>query len=360
MSQEHKAELLKKLSLDKGHIRATEKPSISRATLIALALIALVLVLLSASVVGLLSLNDRSAAQQSGSVVTKSEHEMHDPLTKSEQDLVKEAESALKILNASGFVTARQRATISAEIMGRIESVLVEEGATVQQGQVLAKIDDTLARVDWQLAEARVEANQQRLNSLKAERDEAKRIRDRLRSLDLKQFTSAAELSRAESMLASQESQIKALQAELKVSVFSLERQKELLDKHTLRAPFSGVVTAKNAQLGEIISPSSAGGGFTRTGICTIVDMESLEIEVDVNEAYIGRVKINQHVVAHLDAYPGWDIPAKVLAVIPAADRAKATVRVRIGLLVQDRKILPDMGVKVTFYENKVEGEKNG
>ena len=116
-----------------------------------------------------------------------------------------------------------------------------------------------------------------------------------------------------------------------------------------LRAPFAGVVVTKNAQPGEMISPISAGGGFTRTGICTIVDMTSLEIEVDVNEAYIQRVKAGQDVNAVLDAYPDWQIPAEVIAIVPTADRQKATVRVRIGFRERDSRVLRDMGVKVAF-----------
>ena len=110
-------------------------------------------------------------------------------------------------------------------------------------------------------------------------------------------------------------------------------------------------MTKKNAQPGEIVSPSSAGGGFTRTGICTIVDMDSLEIEVDVNESFIGRVYPGQKVAAQLDAYSDWTIPASVIAIIPTADRAKATVRVRIKIEIKDDKILPEMGIKVAFLQ---------
>jgi len=120
-----------------------------------------------------------------------------------------------------------------------------------------------------------------------------------------------------------------------------------------IRAPFSGVALSKDAQPGEMVSPVSAGGGFTRTGISTIVDMRSLEIEVDVNESYINRVTARQPVTAVLDAYPDFEIPAKVIAVVPTADRQKATVLVRIGFNQLDPRILPDMGVKVTFLREE-------
>lgn len=263
-------------------------------------------------------------------------------------------DSNAEILNASGYVTARVRATVSAEILGKINSVFVEEGMYVEKGQVLAEIDSTIARVEWNLAKAQVSAIEQRIDGLKVELNEAERVLARLSTLDQKQFTSESALTRAEANVMSLNAEVKALSADLRVAKLAVKRQEKWLEKHTLRAPFSGVVTVKNAQPGEIISPSSAGGGFTRTGICTVVDMNSLEIEVDVNEAYIGRVFQNQKVVVILDAYPDWDVPARVIAVIPTADRAKATVRVRIALLEKDSKILPDMGVKVAFFEEAI------
>ena len=258
------------------------------------------------------------------------------------------------LLNASGYVVARVRATVSAEILGRINTVLVEEGMRVERGQILAELDSTIAEVEFELSKAQVLATEERLAALVSERDEAKRILQRLIKLDKDQFTSESTLTRARANLATREAEIRATKAELLVSELAAKRQEEFLARHILRAPFSGVVTVKNAQPGEIISPSSAGGGFTRTGICTVVDMESLEIEVDVSESYIGRVFRNQKVVAKLDAYPDWEIPAKVIAVIPTADRAKATVRVRIAFLKNDSKILPEMGAKVAFFDDAI------
>jgi RND family efflux transporter MFP subunit len=256
-----------------------------------------------------------------------------------------------EILNASGYITARRITTVSSETMGLLDSVDVEEGMTVTSGQVLARLDNTIASVNHNLALAQVEVLSARLTSIESDLTEAKRILTRTQQLDESKFSSEAQLTRAQTDVDKLMSAKVSAEADIKVAQLEVKRQRELLEKHTIRAPFTGVVTKKNAQPGEIVSPSSAGGGFTRTGICTIVDMDSLEIEVDVNEAFIGRVYAEQAVVATLDAYPNWDIAAKVIAIIPTADRAKATVRVRIGIIDKDARILPDMGVKVAFLK---------
>lgn len=252
------------------------------------------------------------------------------------------------ILNSSGYITARRMATVSAEIMGLISEVNVEEGMAVEEGQILAKLDNTLAKTNYELANAQLDVIKARINSIRANFTEAKENHERVFN---NSFSSAAEKSRAQAQLSSLQANLQSAQADLRVAKFDARRQQERLDDHTIRAPFSGVVTVKAAQPGEIVAPSSAGGGFTRTGICTIVDMQSLEIEVDVNESFIGRVYPGQAVEAQLDAYPDWTIPASVIAIIPTADRAKATVQVRIKIEQLDAKILPDMGVKVAFQK---------
>ena len=254
-----------------------------------------------------------------------------------------------KILNASGYITARRIATVSAEIMGLITDVRVEEGMRVEKGQVLAKLDDAVASVNLRFAEAQVKVAEARLSSVEANLSEAIRVYKRTSALNTVDFSSEASLTRAQANVESLEANLESAQADIEVAKLEAQRQRERLDDHTIKAPFGGVVTVKNAQPGEIVSPSSAGGGFTRTGICTIVDMSSLEIEVDVNEAFIGRVFTGQKVEATLDAYPDWIIDAQVIAIIPTADRAKATVRVRIQINSKDTRILPDMGVKVAF-----------
>jgi len=256
-----------------------------------------------------------------------------------------------RLLNASGYITARRIATVSAEIMGLLTDVYVEEGMAVKEGDVLAKLDSAVASVNLKFAQAQIEVQQAQMESAVANLDEAKRVLARVTELKESDFSSSADVTRAQANVASLEAQVLSANASIKVSRLEASRQQERLNDHTIRAPFGGVVTVKNAQPGEIVSPSSAGGGFTRTGICTIVDMGSLEIEVDVNEAFIGRVFNGQKVEANLDAYPNWTIPASVIAIIPTADRAKATVRVRIRIEEKDSRILPDMGVKVAFLK---------
>ena len=252
------------------------------------------------------------------------------------------------ILNSSGYITARRMATVSAEIMGLITEVTVEEGMQVEQGQILATLDATLAKTSYELSVAQLDVLKAQINSIQAYLTEAQENNQRVLN---NAYSSAAEKSRALAQMRSLQANLESAEADLLVAKLEVRRQQERLDDHTIRAPFSGVVTVKAAQPGEIVAPSSAGGGFTRTGICTIVDMESLEIEVDVNESFIGRVYAGQAVDAQLDAYPDWTIPASVIAIIPTADRAKATVQVRIKIEQPDPKILPDMGVKVAFQK---------
>jgi RND family efflux transporter MFP subunit len=251
------------------------------------------------------------------------------------------------ILNASGYVTARRVATVSAQVMGLITEVLVEEGMEVQAGQVLATLDDALVKADTEFAEAQIDVLSARRLAIQADLAEARRALVRVND---NEFSSEAEKTRARALVENLEATLAGSDADIRVAGIELKRQLERLDDHTIRAPFGGVVTVKNAQPGEIVAPTSAGGGFTRTGICTIVDMDSLEIEVDVNEAFIGRVFAGQRVEARLDAYPDWRIPASVIAIIPTADRSKATVQVRIRIEESDSRILPDMGVKVAFF----------
>ena len=263
--------------------------------------------------------------------------------------LTQSASSPVGSLIASGYVVARRRATVAAEITGRVAEVLVEEGMVVAPGQLLARLDDTLASTDYATAIARADAALAAVNSIKAQLADAERIQTRVQALAPSHLVSDAELTRTAAQVADLQAQRVRADANLATARSDTKHAHELLDKHRILAPFAGVVVDKNAQPGEIISPMSAGGGFTRTGICTLVDMDSLEIEVDVNEAYIARVAADQSVKATLDAYPDWTIPAKVIAIVPTANREKATVRVRIALLQKDPRILPDMAVKVAI-----------
>jgi RND family efflux transporter MFP subunit len=259
------------------------------------------------------------------------------------------AAAANSVLDASGYVTARREATVSSEVTGKVTEVLIEEGMSVEAGQVVARLDDTTQRAQLALSRAQLQSARAAIAEIDAQVRGARLERDRLRELKARNLTSTASVDAAEANFDALAARLEAARDNVTVSEKSLALAQDALDDMTIRAPFSGMVVSKNAQPGEMISPISAGGGFTRTGICTIVDMDSLEIEVDVNEAYIQRVKPGQAVSATLDAYPNWQIPADVIAIVPTADRQKATVRVRIGFRERDERVLRDMGVKVAF-----------
>jgi len=260
-------------------------------------------------------------------------------------------QAANTVLNASGYVTARRQATVSSKFTGKVREVLIEEGMQVEEGQVLARLDDSNLATSYALAEAQLQSAKTALEETRALLVEARSNYKRTLNLVERGLSSQAEMDRARAQADSLAAQLERKQADVKVAEKQLDVYRQELDDTVIRAPFAGVVVAKNAQPGEMISPISAGGGFTRTGIGTIVDMSSLEIEIDVNEAYINRVEPGQKVVATLDAYPDWTIPAHVIAIIPTADRQKATVEVRVGFDELDPRILPDMGVKVAFQE---------
>ena len=255
------------------------------------------------------------------------------------------------VLNASGYVTARRQATVSAKVTGKIVEVLIEEGMEVRNGQVVARLDDATPRVNLALSEAQLAAARQALAETRVRLAEAKLTLERTQGLAAAGVSSQAELDKAQAEVDSLAARLALGQEEVAVAERVVAVRQRELDDTVIRAPFAGVVVSKDAQPGEMVSPISAGGGFTRTGICTIVDMDSLEIEVDVNESYIARVKPRQPVEAVLDAYPDWRLPAHVITTIPSADRQKATVKVRIGFERLDPRILPDMGVKVSFLD---------
>jgi RND family efflux transporter MFP subunit len=256
------------------------------------------------------------------------------------------------VLNASGYVVARRRATVSSKVTGKVMDVLIEEGHPVKAGQVVAHLDDSQARATLNLADAQLAASKKSMAEDEAKLAQEELTLKRRQALLKEKVVGQAEVDEAQSLVDSTKARIEFSRQQIAVSERSVELQKTNLDDMVVRAPFSGVVISKDAQPGEMISPVSAGGGFTRTGIGTIVDMSSLEIEVDVNETYINRVTPNQKVEAMLDAYPDWRIPAHVITTIPSADRQKATVKVRIGFDGLDPRILPDMGVKVSFLKD--------
>jgi RND family efflux transporter MFP subunit len=253
-------------------------------------------------------------------------------------------------LVASGYVVARRKATVAAEVTAKVVEVLVHEGMVVKKGDVLAQLDSVLPARDLALARSKADAAEAAIGAIAADLQDAERIMNRNRRLQQSQVVSEADLTKSEARVGVLRAQLKQSQAVFETSKQDAKHAAEVLDQYTIHAPFDGVVVERDAQPGEMISPLSV-GGFTRTGICTLVDMESIEVDVDVNEAFIGRLHIGMPVAAVLEAYPDWTIPASVIDIVPSADREKGTVKVRIGLKKKDPRILLDMSVKVSFEE---------
>jgi len=263
------------------------------------------------------------------------------------------------VLDATGYVVARRTATVSSKITGRVREVLIEEGQRVEAGDIMATLDPIDADAQRSLSASQLDAARSQTGSLQAQLAQAEAEAARLQELVGQQLVSRSQYDQAVAQRDALRAQLGSAQRNVQVASASLAIADLGVDNTVVRAPFAGVVTAKAAQPGEIVSPLSAGGGFTRTGIGTIVDMDSLEIEVDVGEAFIGRVQPGMPVEATLNAYPDWKIPAEVIAIIPAADRGKATVKVRIAILEKDARIVPDMGVRVSFLDAPAaEGEE--
>ncbi len=259
--------------------------------------------------------------------------------------------ASTSVLDATGYVVARRMATVSAKITGKVREVMIEEGQRVEAGDVMATLDPVDANAERSLAAAQLGATRSQVDGVQAQLREAESSANRLGTLVKQQLISKAQYDQAVAARDSLRAQLVTAQRNAKVASDRLQIADNGVDNTIVRAPFAGVVIAKAAQPGEIISPLSAGGGFTRTGIGTIVDMDSLEVEVDVGEAFIGRVQPRMPVEATLNAYPDWKIPAEVITIIPTADRGKATVKVRIALKQKDPRIVPDMGVRVSFLE---------
>ena len=255
------------------------------------------------------------------------------------------------VLHGSGYVTARREATVSAKVTGKVLEVLFEEGLKVKEGQVLARLDDSNIKTALDIAQAQLESTRLMVDETRAQLKQADEEFKRAAELTKLKIDSQSDLDKAESDALALRAHLARQQLDITTAERTVAQWKQQIEDMVIRSPFDGVVTTKDAQPGEMISPVSAGGGFTRTGICTVVDMNSLEIELDVNESYIGRVQPSQPAEATLDAYPDWNIPCKVIAIIPTADRQKSTVKVRVGFVQLDPRILPDMSVKVSFLE---------
>jgi HlyD family secretion protein len=264
------------------------------------------------------------------------------------------------VLNASGYVTPRRRSTIAAKITARVREMLVEEGMQVKEGQVLAYLDDSDAKVRLAAAQAALQVASAGVKELEVNEVDAVRTLRRVKNLHQEKVASRENLDHSQAAADALGARRRLALEQVQSAQAQMEVARQDLDNCTVRAPFPGIVVSKDAQVGEMVSPISAGGGFTRTGIATIVDMDSLEIEVDVNESYIAKVGVGQKVDAVLDAYPEWHIPASVRTTIPTADRQKATVKVRIAFDKLDPRILPDMGVKVSFISSEATAPATG
>jgi RND family efflux transporter MFP subunit len=322
------ADLLKELRID----RSAPPPESRRGLWIALAVVAVVLALATAAwaYFG----RDKGVEVHTATVVA-----------------IGNGNASSSVLDATGYIVARRMATVSAKVTGKVREVLIEEGQHVDAGQVLATLDPIDANADRDLAAAQLAAARSQAGSVQAQLHEAEANAARLASLVKQQLVSTSQYDQAVAQRDALRAQLATTQRNAQVASDQLRIAGNGVDNTIVRAPFAGVVIAKAAQPGEIVSPFSAGGGFTRTGIGTIVDMDSLEVEVDVGESYIGRVHPKMPIEATLNAYPEWKIPGEVIAIIPTADRSKATVKVRVALNVRDPRIVPDMGVKVSFLE---------
>ena len=322
------ADLLKELRID----RSAPPPPSRRGLWIGLAIAALLLILL---VAGVLALGTRAVEVETTVVVAPN---------------VAGAAGG-SVLDASGYVVARRMATVSAKITGRVREVRIEEGQRVEEGEILATLDPIDADARRDLSAAQLEAARSQVTGVQAQLTEASANADRLQALVGQQLVSRAQYEQAVAQRDALRAQLTTARRNATVATEQLRISGIGVDDTLVRAPFAGVVIAKAAQPGEIVSPLSAGGGFTRTGIGTLVDMDSLEVEVDVGESYIGRVKPGMPVETTLNAYQDWKIPGSVIAIVPTADRGKATVKVRIALDAKDGRIVPDMGATVSFLE---------
>jgi HlyD family secretion protein len=345
---EEKTKLLRSLAIDRGTGEAAPPPGPRPRRWLLPAIAAVVVV--AAIAAAIFVVPEFRAPRSAETDVAKSS-----PASAPQPPQQDAAKKDAGVLAASGYVVARRKATVAAEITGKVMEVLIEEGMTVTHGQVVARLDSVLAESDLALARSRVEAADAAIGAISADLQDATRIHSRVQTLAQKNFATDAELTKAHARVGVLTAQLRQAQSVRDTARLDAERTASVLEKYTIRAPFSGVVIDRSAQPGEMISPMSV-GGFTRTGICTIVDMDSIEVEVDVNEAFIGRVVPGGQVVAVLDAYPDWSIPASVIAIVPTANREKATVKVRIRFERKDPRILPDMAVKVTFKREATAG----
>jgi len=345
---DERTKLLDELRIDRkaegkvGSVPTDSHPSRLLGTLIAVLLVALLATL------GLYwrwqaARDARLAIAQSGSPSTTTA-----PATSSSSSSAAPINGA-SLLDASGYVVARRQATVSATVPGRVVEVLIDEGTKVTSGQVIARLDDQPYRLALEQVKSQALAARAQLSAAQVAYDNAQPIYERNQKQRTAGFLSAQDFDNAKAAYDAARTALEVQRSAVAVADAGVAAAQRNLTDTVIRAPFTGIVTYKGAQPGEIVSPAAAGGGYTRTGIGTIVDMDSLEVEVDVSENFITRVHPGQSATVRLNAYPDWDIPASVIAVIPTADRSKATVKVRVGFKTRDARILPEMGARVAF-----------
>ena len=327
-------ELLAQLKIDRGQRESVHAP---RGLWVALAVVAVLAVLAAGAYFFLV--RERAIAVKTATAMAPSS-----------------LSAPAAVLQASGYVTAEREATVSAQIAGMLTNVYFQEGEYVHRGQVLARLDDSATLAALRQAQAQQQAAEALLQQYRVQWAEARRDLARDEALIGQHLVSVQALQQAQTQSASLAAQVLSQRRQVAVARATVQAAQVQEDYTVVRAPFSGVVVDKAAQMGEMISPFFGGGGFTQTGIATIVDMSSLEVDVDVNEAYIDRVHAGQPAVAVLDAYPNWRIPARVIAIVPTANKSKATVRVRVALESKDPRILPQMGVRVSFLQRASAG----
>lgn len=260
-------------------------------------------------------------------------------------------------VTANGYVVARTQASVSSKITGRLEYLGVEEGSVVEAGEIIARLESADYAAALAQREAELATAQAGLLEAEAERDQLQRDVARSRDLRDRGLASDQETEQLEMQLATAEARVGRVRAQVQAAGAAVGVARANLENTYIRAPFSGTVLRKDAEVGEVVAPAVTGGGLTRGAVVTMADLETLEVEVDVNEAYIARIRNEQPASINLDAYPDTSFRGRVRQVVPTADRQRATVEVKVSILDKDPSILPEMGATVEFLEQTGESQ---
>jgi RND family efflux transporter MFP subunit len=255
-------------------------------------------------------------------------------------------------VTANGYVVARTRASVSSKVPGRLAYLGVAEGSYVQRGQVIARLENADYEAQVAQAEANLSSNRARLVEAEADREQLDREARRLREIRARntQLISQQEVDAGETRATTATARARSAAAQVTAAQAALRYARVNLQNTEIRAPFTGTVLRKEAEVGEVVAPS-VGGGLTRGAVVTMADLTTLEVDVDVNEAYIARIRTGQGARITLDAYPETSFVGRVRQVVPTADRQRATVQVKVTIVDRDPRILPEMGARVDFIE---------